>query len=81
MGTRAIHNLGQIFEDWRTFNTLIIPNGDTILALNSPDPYNSNGATYMCIRAQYKEIWKLPEFCLHVWRKLDHWDMLRIIYS
>ena len=59
---------------------IIIPNGDTILALNSPDPYDSNGATYMCIHAQYKEIRKLPGFCLHVWRKLDRRDMLRIIY-
>ena len=50
------------------------------MALNSPDSYDSNGATYMCIRARYKEIWKLPEFCLHIWGKLDHRDMLRIIY-
>ena len=59
---------------------IIIPNGDIILALNSPDPYDSNGATYMCICAWYKEIRKLPGFCLHVWRKLDRWDMLLIIY-
>ena len=60
---------------------IIIPNWDVILALNSPDLYDSNGATYMCIRVQYKEIWKLLEFCLHVWGKLDCRDMLRIIYS
>ena len=59
---------------------IIIPNGDIILALNSPDPYDSNGATYMCIHARYKEIQKLPGLCLHLWRKLDRRDMLRIIY-
>ena len=59
MGTIVIHNPGQISEDWRI---IIIPNGDTILALNSPDSYDSNGATYMCLHARYKEIRKLPEF-------------------
>ena len=59
---------------------IITPNEDTILALNSPGLYDSNGATYMCIRARYKETQKLPEFCLHVWGKLDRRDMLRIIY-
>ena len=60
---------------------IIIPNGDTILVLNSPDLYHSNGATYMCICAWYKEIQKLLGFCLHIWRKLDRRDMVRIIYG
>ena len=59
---------------------IITPNEDTTLALNSPDLYDSNGATYMCLHAWYKEIRKLPEFCLHVWGKLDRRERLRIIY-
>ena len=70
-------------RSWRIRESLIliiIPNGDIIIALNSPDPYDSDGATYMCICVRYEEIRELPGFCLHVWRKLDRRDMLRIIY-
>ena len=41
---------------------IIIPNGDAILVLNSPDLYDSNGATYMCICARYEEIQELLGF-------------------
>ena len=63
---RAIHNPGHILENQKSLIFRIIPNGDTILALNSPDSYNSNSGIYMPIHALYEEIWKLPCFCLHI---------------
>ena len=67
--SRAIYNWGQNPEIRESLIFIIIPNGDVILVLNSPDLYNSNSATYMCICAQYKEIQKLPDFCIHIWEE------------
>ena len=48
---------------------IIIPNGHVILALNSPDSYDSNGGIYMPIHALYEENRNLPCFCLHIWEE------------
>ena len=67
--SRAILNQGQILETREFLIFIITPNEHGMMALSSPDSYESNGTTYMRIHALYEEIRKLPGFCLHVWEE------------
>ena len=64
--SRATHNLGQNPKIGKFTISISTPNDFTIMWLNSPYSYNSNGGTYMQICALYKGIWNLPCFCLPI---------------